>query len=364
MIIAVVEGLSSIFFMDIDKQPRRTTLRDIARRTGVSVSTASLVLSNKAAERRISSDVVERVQQAASALDYSPNLLVKSLRRGQTHVLSFLNGFRNRDAHDFYMDRLSTAIERAGGALGYDILVYCDFRRSEQEMYRNLNGGRSDGLIFFAPLPTDPLLGYLRASSLPTVLINREDESGVLTSVRDDVEDGIRQIAQELARLGHRRIAMLTNEGDANPDAHARVRLLRRCLADRNIAVPDSWIIPTVESDDASVSSTLRYLVNEADPPTAIFCWHDRLGYRVLEHCSTLGIPVPDQVSVVGYDGLRWPAKAPHILASVHIDLEQIAETTVRNLDNLIHGKETIAATRKVAGALMAGTTLAAPHGF
>lgn len=341
----------------------RATLRDVARVTGVSVSTASLVLSNKAVERRISSEVVRRVQQAAISLDYSPNLLMKSLQRGRTHILSFLNGFHNRSANDLYMDLLSTAIERAGGRLGYDILVYCDFRRSEEEMYRNLNGGRSDGLLFFAPLPTDPLLRYLRASRLPTLLINREDEGGILSSVRDDVADGIRQVASELVRLGHRRVAVLTRYGEDNPDAHLRVRLLRCYLSEHDIDIPEKWIIPADGAQAVDLQAVLCSLLAESDPPTALFCWNDRLGYQVLEHCGRMGVRIPEQLSIVGYDGLRWPAMTPHILASVPVDMDVLAEAAITHLDKLIHGKEKKPITHVHSGKLLLGTTLAAPGG-
>src|SRR5262249_9001953 len=110
----------------------RTTLMQVAERAGVSPTTASLVLGGKASKHRISEETYRRVQQAAQELDYSPNLLVRSIQRGRTHVLSFFNAFRQRSTNDLYMDRLSAAIERAAGRRGYDILIHCDFNRSAE----------------------------------------------------------------------------------------------------------------------------------------------------------------------------------------------------------------------------------------
>src|SRR5439155_25572927 len=93
----------------------RSTLKEIAWEAGVSVSTASVVLSGKAAQRRISRAVQRRVQEVARQHDYSPNLLVRSLQEGRTHILSFYNAFGHRHRDDLHMDRLSTAIERAAG---------------------------------------------------------------------------------------------------------------------------------------------------------------------------------------------------------------------------------------------------------
>src|SRR5438067_338234 len=109
------------------KKNGRTTLKDIALLAEVSVSTASLVLAGKGAERRISAEVELRVREVARQQDYSPNLLVHSLQQGRTHVISFYSAFHNRERNDLYMDRVATAIERAAGQRNYDVLVHCDF---------------------------------------------------------------------------------------------------------------------------------------------------------------------------------------------------------------------------------------------
>jgi DNA-binding LacI/PurR family transcriptional regulator len=338
---------------------KRPTLSLIAQRAEVSVSTASLVLAGKAKERRISDEVVARVHEIAQALDYSPNLLVRSMQQGRTHILTFFNGFRHtRAQNDQYMDRLSTAIEQSGGSLGYDILVYCDFRRSVTETYQYLNGGRGDGLLLFAVRPADPLLSYLRGSRLPVVLINSSDDEGSLSSVREDLRDGMRQAAEQLIALGHRRIAALVNVPGGNPDADQRVALLQEFLGEASVSIPDRWILSTDDLQAEDAEKALRFLMNEPEPPTALFCWHDRLGYQILEACETLDISVPGQLSVVGYDGLRWPAMSRHILASVAVDLESLAEHAVTLLDRLIDRKEAAPVQKLVPVALKPGTTL------
>src|SRR5258708_29080359 len=86
----------------------RSTLKEIAREAGVSVSTASVVLGGKAAQRRISHAVQRRVQEVARQHDYSPNLLVRSLQEGRTHILSFYNAFGHRHPDELYIDPLAT----------------------------------------------------------------------------------------------------------------------------------------------------------------------------------------------------------------------------------------------------------------
>lgn len=344
------------------KTTRRVTLHDIARKAGVTVGTVSGVLSGKTKERRISEEAADRVWKAASELDYTPNLLVRSLQRGSTHILSFFNGFRSRDRHDVYMDSLTTGVERAGGRHGYNILVHCDFGVGPDATYQYINGGHADGLIFFKPLPADPLLPYLRRSNLPVVLVNSVDDEGVLPSVSDDWRSGIRRIASELVQLGHTKIAILTGR-DQPGDARLRGAYLRTVLLEHGVTVPDKWVLPADAKDIAECNSTLRFLMNSGETaPTALFCWHDYLGYVILEECGMLGIAVPDDLTVVGYDGLRWPARTVHTLASVYVDLDGMGEAAVDMLVKLVEGDLVPTTDRVMPVTFDPGTTMAKPR--
>lgn len=338
----------------------RTTLKQIARLAGVSVSTASLVLSGKGSERRISADAARRVQEVALQQDYAPNLLVRSIRHGRTHVLSFYSSFRNRERDDLYMDRISSAIERAAGQLHYDVLVHCDFSRPVDEVYHALNGGRADGLIFFGPAEGDPLVERLRSSRLPTVLLNRADEKGLLSSVREDMHAGMRLVAEELVRLGHTRIAAIS--GAPGTDARVRIDLLRDRLALQGLTLPDRWIVPVHHYDTDRAEEALRFLLSEPEPPTVLFCWHDRVGYLMLEACDRLGIPIPERLSLIGYDGLYWPSATRLVLNSVTVDVDTLAEAAVYLLDNIVQGKATPPVSEIYPVVLSGGTTLASPR--
>jgi DNA-binding LacI/PurR family transcriptional regulator len=319
----------------------RVTLKDIARQAGVSVTTASLVLAGKGAARRISREVETRVREVAAARDYAPNLLVRSLQDGRTQILSFYSAFGHRERDDLYMDRVSTAVERAAGARGYDVLVHCDVSRSVEDTYQRLNGGRADGLLFFGPYQDDPLLPLLRTSRLPTVLLNHQDPEGVLSSVLDDMHGGMKAVADNLVSRGHRRIAAIANVPGFRSDAPYRIAALREFLGREGIEIPERWIIPLYREAPHTPESALRLLLAEPAPPTALFCWHDRVGYEILEACERLSIRVPGDLSVVGYDGIHWPSTARNVLASVEVPLDTLAEAAVALLDSLIVRTET-----------------------
>jgi DNA-binding LacI/PurR family transcriptional regulator len=335
----------------------RSTLSEVAERAGVSPTTASLVLGGKSEEHRISEETYLRVKKAAEELDYSPNLLVHSMQHGRTHILSFYNAFRNRVIDDLYMDRLSAAIENAGGLCGYDILVHSNFTRSPEETYRFLNGGRADGLLLFAPLPDDPLLALFRKSRMPVLLINARDEEGILPSVKDDMVSGMRQVAEKLVQLGHQKIAALTEEGREDHDSRARITLLRQFLRENGGDLPDNRIINLANHSRSAVIELIR----SSDAPTVIFCWRDWLAYFVLEICEEEGISVPEQLSVVGYDGLHWPSTTRHVAASVHVDLKELASASVKLLDRYISEDVAGNIQQALPVFLEPGTTLGPP---
>ncbi len=340
-----------------DRQTERTTLHEVAVLAGVSASTVSLVLAGKAGHRRISEDTRARVKRAAEDLNYAPNLLTRSLRRGRTHILSFFSAFRHREEADLYMESLSSAIEMAGGESGYDILVHCNFNRSPREIYQFLNGGLADGLLIFAPRAKDPLLELLRKSSLPVVILNGRDSNRMFPSVADDVQMGMKLIASRLIETGHRRIAIFAATSDESRDATTRINLLRGYLAAEGINVPDRWVRPAAED----ARSVLSDLMSEPDPPTAIYCWHDRLAYGVLASCESLGISIPDQLSVIGYDGLHWPFQTRHVAASVGVNHSCLARAAVKLLDEYINGYDGPLREDVLPVSFSAGTSLGPP---
>lgn len=313
--------------MSAKKPTGRTTLSQVARLAGVSPATASMVLSGKGEGARIATATAERVRSAAVELDYSPNLLVQSLQKGQSGVLAFFSAFRILpDDDDLYMDRLIRGVERAAGRRGQDLLLQCAFDRSPEETYQSINGGRADGLILFAAHPDDPMLGLMRRSRLPCVLLNARDPEGLLPSIRDDVAMGMRLLTEALLENGHaHRIACLDGGPDATPDAAERFAELDKNLAKAGITRDLSLHMDISHG----LEEPLHALFARKDPPTAIFCCTDRVAYRALPILAEMGVRVPEDVSLVGYDGLHWPANTPHLVDSVDVDLRALTATAV-----------------------------------
>jgi len=253
------------------------------------------------------------------------------------------------------MDKLASAVEYAGGTLGYDILVHCRFERSPKETYEFLNGGLADGVLLFAPRGDDPMVTLLRRSNLPVVLLNTRDPKKQFPSVADDGQTGMRSIADELVARGHRHISAITGAGPHVRDANSRMALLRSLLAERGVDLPEEHVF-----DDSAVDRVelVKSILAKAPQTTVIFCWHDRLAYQVLEALETLGIPVPTRLSIVGYDGLRWPSSTGHTAATVHVELEALAERGMHLLDQYIQGYDGMLLEESLPTFFDPGTTL------
>lgn len=329
---------------------KRSNIQEIALKCGIHPSTVSSVLTGKTKQRRISAQLAEQVLRTAAELDYSPNLLMHSIRSGRTNNVAFYNGLREHRRSDVYIDTLKVAIERSAGTLGYDVTVSCDFNRSVPDTYKNLNGGRSDGLVLFKPHLEDPLLDLLRKSRMPVLLINTVDDKEILSSISEDIVMGVRLVADSLIRCGHRRVAIVAASHYV-VDSIVRVNLLRNFMAEYGVTIPDEWVI---HNDERSIAS----LLNGPAPPTAVFCWHDQLAYAVLDTCETLGIDVPTQLSVIGYDGLKWPSKSDKYLTTIEVDLDELGETAVKTLDAMISGNVELPVVRRLPVKFVPGATL------
>jgi DNA-binding LacI/PurR family transcriptional regulator len=320
--------------MSQSKTRNRSSLQDVARRAGVSPSTVSSVLAGNQEHRRISEETCERVHDAARALLYTPNLLHRSIRRGRTHIVSVFNAFRRRDRDDLYLDRLTGAIEEAGGELGYNILVYTNYKQSLEEIYESLTGGFSDGLVLFGSTADDPLIALLKESTLPTVLIAPRQTDGTFLSVLDDEAMGMRMVAEAIVAQGHRQVAAITYRTGNNLDPTGRIARLRLELARLNVPLEDEFVLPFgIGPEDAA-----KRLLDLCPRPTALFVWHDGNAYRLLEALERSGLSIPNDLSIVGYDGILWPSKSAHVIASVAVPVDQMARTGVCLLDRLISG--------------------------
>jgi DNA-binding LacI/PurR family transcriptional regulator len=282
-----------------------STIAEVAREAGVGVATVSRVLNGSPSVRE---ETRERVLAAIKRLGYVPNTAARALSTGRTGTIGVIAPFLTRPS---VVERLR-GVSRVLAQTDYLLILY-DVERPEQrgEFFRTLaGGGRLDGLLCISLCPTDDELAPLAAAGVPAVLVDHAHDKLPAVST-DDVEGG-RLATEHLIALGHERIAFV---GDDEADngygftSSARRRTgWSRALAAAGLPAGRD-LVRTAEHGRAAAAAAARELLTTDDPPTAMFAASDIQALGVLEAAEEVGVAVPDELSVIGFDDIelaRW----------------------------------------------------------
>lgn len=277
-----------------------STIRDVARLAGVGSGTVSRVINNSP---KVDPSTRARVLEAIAELDFHPSALARRLSSGKTQSVGVVVPFMTRPS---VMERLR-GIEVALSTTGYDLVVFNveTLERRASVLTDLLRGYRVDGLIVVGLSPNDLEVAAIERLNLPTVLIDAFHPR-VSRIVVNDVQGG-RVAGDHLIELGHRRIAFL---GDLAPVAFSypasrlRHRGVRSALWRAGLGLRDDY---TMLGDHGRVRARelVQHLLQTSEPPTGIICASDTQALGALEAARNLGLDVPGELSIVGYDDLE-----------------------------------------------------------
>jgi DNA-binding LacI/PurR family transcriptional regulator len=277
----------------------RVTIVDVATRASVGVATVSRVLNGHSNVRPATR---ARVLDAIAALDYRPSSLARSLSLGKTMVVAVVLPWFTSPS----------AVERVRGIVAglaespYDLMLFDveseDRQRRAFELFGR--GDRADGLLVVSTLPPEADITRLRAAGAPCVLVDARHAS--LPSVVIDDFAGGELATRHLVELGHRHIAFV---GDTPPEFRfvwSRDRTLGyfHALEQAGIELHPEYVRVGTRLLHVARSVALE-LLNLPEPPTAIFAASDTQALGVLEAARSLGLKVPEQLSVVGFDDVQ-----------------------------------------------------------
>lgn len=307
------------------------TIGDVARLAKVGRGTVSRVLNNRA---NVDPATRERVQAAIRELDFVPNKTARRLSLRRTQTIAVIIPFLGRPSA---VERLR-GIEQALAAAGYDLIVFnIETPERRAAVFLELpRPERVDGLIIVSLSPHPTELERIERSGLPTVLVDAHHRS-LPRVVGNDVLGG-RLAAQHVIGLGHRRIAFLGDyERTALAFTSSRLRLtgVRSATKAAGIRMPRS-LVGTGEHSRRRAAEIAIRMLTASNPPTAIVCASDTQAAGVIEAAGHLGMRVPVDLSVTGYDDLDL---ADHLgLTTIHQPLFESGMRAVERLLRAIDG--------------------------
>jgi LacI family transcriptional regulator len=324
-----------------ESQKTTITIRDVAKSSGFSASTVSIVLNNAPLARYIPLLTKTRIQKTAKALGYHPNIFAKSLRSKRNHTV----GIILFDITDPYCTPILRGIENTLYQASYlPILTDAHNERGRFERYLEmLLERRVEALIILANwLFLDiNILGDLEKPGLPTVIIGRELQSNSTSSVTVDDEGGGYAALAHLYALGHRKIAFVRGP-KALSSSKNRWRGVQRFLRDTGLRVDEHLVVdlPDQLSPNMGVDDAYRMtqeLLKQRRPFTALMAYDDMTGFGALRALAKAGIKVPGDCSVVGFDDVSPSALFVPSLTTVRQPLEAMGSAAVNIVVDMLN---------------------------
>jgi LacI family transcriptional regulator len=307
-----------------------TTIKDIARKAGVSGATVSRVINNMA---NVKPETRSRVLKAIEELNYYPNSLARGMRSKKTNSIGLLVA---DITNPFYAETAKTIIE-AAGRFNYSIIL-CNTNNDllEQQKYIDVLLQRKvDGLIFASVHYKDPSLTPVAASQIPYILYNRRmaDSDGINYVVLDN-ELGALIAVEHLYGLGHRRIAFIRGP---NTFSTGRERLNGYIQALDKFKIPyDGSIVVQGKYSEKQSYNAVKKLLSAEKRPDAIFASNDLMALSAMEAIMSSGLKIPDDIAVVGFDDIEIASHSAIQLTTVSQNRKMMAEIAIDSLRKMI----------------------------
>lgn len=315
----------------------RTTIKDVAKRAGVSAATVSLVLNKP--NPSISKETRENVMKAVKELQYRPNRLAASLASKKSNTI----GVIVPDNSNLFLAEFSNCIETAISKHGYAmILGNASNSATKTIKYLYDFSDRSvDGIIlvqsiFENPEHTATCIEALTNLQIPTILSDRFPITHSFESVKTNDFLGGYLAIKHLLDMGHNQIGIIAGEMYF-PNCIERLEGCKKALLEAGIPF-DQSLVYEGDFQMSSGAAALPYLLEKN--VTAIFTFNDMIAYGVYKALSNYNLKVPEDISIIGFDDIWVSDVICPPLTTIEYPLKEIAETVVDRLISLIDGRE------------------------
>ena len=297
---------------------KRATLRDVADKTGLSPSGVSYALRGL----QSSPETQARVRLAADELGYEVDPIARALASGRSGLIGLLCG----SLDDNWQQLLAASVGRELQAHDRFALILDARGDAEREltMARQLRDQRVDGLIVSSLDPSSPDWAKI-TKTVPVVSIGDALEGASAGEVLFDNRAGVTLALEHLHKLGHRRVAVLTPTDASTPDRPADVHVSSEA---KRLGLEVSIVASPHGLTEAS--TVAQAVMSRRPRPTAVFCFSDSIAYGAYAAANALGLRIPDDVSICGYDNHPLSSLLSPALTSVDWDTDGIVRDAVR----------------------------------
>ena len=289
---------------------RMITMKDVAERAGVSITTVSHVINKT---RFVSDELARRVNRAIEELDYRPHQLAQSLRRGRTQTIAVLVS----DIVNPFFPEVVRGAEDSAKEHGYSlILCNTDEDPQTESFYISLMiDRRVDGFIIAPSMAAEGSLLSLIKKEIPLVVIDRPMEKLSIDQVYSDNIDGAYQATKYLLDLGHKRIGLIMELEGIRSFDDRRIGW-EQALKEHGLSAI-SELVQQAGLEVEGAAEAAKYLVEGPAQATAIFATNNLMTLGVLRYMKTHKVACPKDLSLVGFDDPEWAASFNPSITSV-----------------------------------------------
>jgi LacI family transcriptional regulator len=335
---------------------RPATLRDVASAAGVHPATASRAL-NPGTRLLVSEETAQRVTEAAERLGYRPNSVARSLRTRRSHSVGVLIP----DLNNPLFPPIIRGIEDRLAEHGYVALIgNTDADPGKERLvFDQMRARHVDGFVLATATLNSPILDEAAAAELPVVLMNRIAQDYPFSSVSVDNEQGVRAAVAHLVSLGHRRIGHIAGPQDVSTGA-ARLRGYQEAMRSHGLTVEAGDVVYATGYTVEEGLRCARELLEDGTELTAVVAANDMLAVGCYGALDALGLRCPEDLSVVGFNDMRFVDRLHPPLSTVRFPHYQVGTEAARLLIERIESGESPVKILFLAPELVArGSTVA-----
>lgn len=313
------------------------TLQQIADHVGVSKATVSYLLSGGKSNVRISDATRKKVEEAARTLGYRPNAVARALARRRTDIITLVMPFPAVfSGHSAFMGSMLSSLVDAARANGFDVMLHIKEAESLEAEIAILVDGRADGALVLRDA-NDPLIMRLQEEGLPCIFFLALPHFPEVASVTCDDAEGGRLAGQYLLSLGHRQIGFVGGIEDSAASQQRHLGLQQALQGTSTPLAPENTFI--VPFRDAPLDMVLTRMARP-DRPSALFVWSDDVAIKLMGQLrQRLGLRIPEDLSVVGFDDSLVAENSVPPLTTIHQPIDSIVQHAVKRLATRIRGE-------------------------